>query len=35
MAIGCGCKEAIEEARAAIAEWLDVPPNSFDLTGPS
>jgi hypothetical protein len=26
-----GRREALDEARAAIAEWLDVPPDSFDV----
>jgi hypothetical protein len=26
-----GRREALEEARAAIAEWLDVPHDSFDV----
>jgi hypothetical protein len=26
-----GHREALDEARAAIAEWLEVDPNAFDL----
>lgn len=26
-----GRREALDEARAAIAEWLDVPPDAFDV----
>jgi hypothetical protein len=30
-----GRPEAIDEARAVIAAWLDVPPAAFDLASPS
>jgi hypothetical protein len=26
-----GRREALDEARAAIAEWLEMPPDSFDV----
>jgi hypothetical protein len=28
-----GRREALDEARAAIAEWLDAPRNAFDVEG--
>lgn len=29
-----GCREALTEARAVIAEWLEVPPEAFDVEAP-